>query len=120
MSKHLHLFKRGNIFYWRRRLPALSTGNACLQLSLRTADQREASIMARKLTSESDRMLDDISHNCLSVADAKAWLSHIIGEELDRIRRLRLVCNMDPVGPVEDDRRADWAAAQAWKLMAQG
>jgi len=99
MSKHLHIFRRENIFYWRRRLPALSTENGCLQLSLRTADRREASIFARKLASESDRVPDDISNDLLSVTDAKAWLSHIIAEQLGRIHRWRVVCDMDPVGP---------------------
>lgn len=65
-------------------------------------------------------MLHDISQNLLSVADAKAWLSHVIAEELGRIRHGRVVFGADPVGPAEDDRRADWATAQAWKLMAQG
>ncbi len=86
MGNHLHLFRRGNIFYLRRRLPTISTENGFLQLSLRTADRREAYIIARKLTAESDRMLDAISNNLLSLTDARAWSGHVIAQELARGR----------------------------------
>ncbi|TDE41234.1 DUF6538 domain-containing protein [Antarcticimicrobium sediminis] len=119
MGTHLHLFRRGNVFYWRRRLPGFSPENSTLQLSLRTEQRPEASILARKLTAESDRMFDAMSRDLLSVEDARAWLRHVINDELARMRRVALVTRMDPVGPSEGDRRADWATAQAWKLMAE-
>lgn len=90
-----------------------------IQLSLRTGMRREAYILARKLTAESDRMYDDMSRNLVSVADARAFLSHVINDELVRMRRVALVTQMDAMGTSESDRRADWATAQAWKLMAE-
>lgn len=35
------------------------------------------------------------------------------------MRRVALVIQMDAMGTSESDRRADWATAQAWKLMAE-
>ncbi len=119
MGKHLHLFQRGSVFYWRRRVPGLSTSIDMLQLSLRTGVRAEACMIARKLTVESDRMFDDLTRNLISVEDARTWLSHVITEELARIRRVDLVSRMDPVGLAETDIRADWATTTAWRLMAE-
>jgi hypothetical protein len=119
MGAHLHLFRRGNVFYWRRRIPGFSTEKAMIQLSLRTGMRREADIPARELTAESDRMYDDMSRNLVSVGDARAFLSHVINDELAQMRRVALVTQMDAMGTSESDRRADWATAQAWKLMAE-
>ena len=82
MGKHLHLFQRGAVFYWRRRVPGLSTSVDMLQLSLRTGLRAEACMIARKLTVESDRMFDDLTRYLISVEDARTWLSHVITEEL--------------------------------------
>lgn len=119
MGTQLHLFRRGNVFYWRRRIPGFSTENCMIQLSLRTGIRRDAGKLARKLTAESDRMYDDMSRNLVTVPEARAFLSHVITDELARMRRVSFVTRMDPVGSSESDRRADWATAQAWKLMAE-
>lgn len=36
---------------------------------------------------------------------------------MQRIRSIKLVATMDPVGSAESDRRADWAMAKAWDLL---
>jgi hypothetical protein len=115
---HFHLFRRGNVFYWRRRVPGFSTENGMIQLSLRTGTRRYTHILARKLTAKIDRIYDKMSRNLVSVQDARAFLSHVINDALARMRRVALVTCMDPVGSFDDDRRADWATAQARKLMA--
>ena len=51
-----------------------------------------------------------MSRNLVSVAAASAFLSHVINDALAR---------MGPVGLLESGRRADWATAQACKLMAE-
>lgn len=90
-----------------------------IQLSLRTEARGEAYILSRKLTAESDRMSDALTRSLISVEDARNWLSHVITEELARIRRVDLVTRMDPLGRAEEDARADWATATAWELMAE-
>lgn len=49
----------------------------------------------------------------ISIPDARAFLSHVINDELARMRRVALVTQMDAMGTSESDRRADWATAQA-------
>lgn len=119
MGKHFHLVQRRRIFYWRRRIPGFSTGFDTINLSLRTEARAEAYIIARKPTAESDRMFDALTRNLLSPEAIRDWLSHVITEELARIRRVHLVTQMDPVGSHAEDERADWATATAWKLMAE-
>ncbi|MDN5789015.1 DUF6538 domain-containing protein [Pseudorhodobacter sp.] len=76
MGAHLHLFRWGNVFYWRRRIPGFSPEKCMIQLSLRTGERREAYMLARELTAASDRMYDDMSRNLVSIPDARAFLSH--------------------------------------------
>lgn len=102
MGKQLHLFRRGNTFYWRRRVPGFSTDICMFQLSLRTETRSEACIISRKLSAESDRMFDALTRNLISVEDARKWLSHVVTEELARIRRVHPVIWMDPVGLAEE------------------
>ncbi|WP_332872070.1 DUF6538 domain-containing protein [Pseudogemmobacter bohemicus] len=115
MGKHLHLFRRGAVLCWRRRVPELSTSINMLQLSLRTGMRAEACMIARKLTVESDRML---TRNLISAEAARTWLSHLITEALAPIRRLDRVTRLDPLGRAASDIRADRATATAWRLMA--
>lgn len=119
MTKHLHLFRRGNVFHWRRRLPSQSTKIDMLQLSLRTTELAEACILARRLTVESDRMFEQIRNTSLPIPEARAWLQHIIATEIAKIRACKWRAKMDPIGPPGSDRRADWATAQAWQVMAE-
>lgn len=119
MDKQLHLFRRGQTWYWRRRVPGFSTENITIQLSLRTQMRSEALILSRKLTAESDRMFDDLTLDLVTLDDARKWLAHIITDELKRIRRVSLVAQMDPTSSAEADERADWATATAWRLMAE-
>lgn len=115
MRFHLHLFRRGNVFQWRRRIPAQSTGTSTIQVSLRTTELKQARILARRLTAESDRMLDAIREETLSPADARKWLRHVVSEELIRIRKNRAIIFAD--GGADDC--ADWAMAQAWSMLAR-
>ena len=85
MGKQLHLFRRGSVFYRRRRVPGFSTSIDMFQLSLRTGTRAEAYIISRKLSAESDRMFDALTRHLISVEDARKWLSHVITEELARI-----------------------------------
>lgn len=114
MGVHLHLFRRGAVYQWRRRLPAQSTETCTLQVSLRTTDPNQARILARRLTAESDRMLDFIRQEILTPADASKWLRHVVTEEMARIRKDRALIFADG----GTDAQADWSAATAWHMLA--
>ena len=56
MGAFLHLFRRGNVVFWRRRILGFSTEKSMVQLFLRTGMRREATVIARKLIAQRDRM----------------------------------------------------------------
>ena len=119
MGGHLHLQKRGSMWYWRRRLPSQSTGSTCITLSLRTTDRVRASIVARRLTAESDHMFDDIANDLLSPDDARAWLGHVLTAELLRARRSRIEMAITGAGEPGICKTYDHAKAHAWRIMAR-
>lgn len=110
-----HLMIRGHSYHWRRRVPRLSTKTVILQVALRTTDRSQAVILARRVTAESDRMFDDIRQETLSPADASRWLRHVVTDEMARIKRNREFLFADGGA----DPRADWAMADAWKILAR-
>ncbi|TKD13791.1 site-specific integrase [Rhodobacter capsulatus] len=120
MAQSPHIFLRGTIWTWRRRMPPLSTEISHLQLSLRTQDRAVARILASRLTYESDRMFEALSLGALSPKDCKTWLESVIRTELARITRMRTIARLDPItGGDEIDRRLDWATVQAWRIFAE-
>ncbi|WP_394351482.1 DUF6538 domain-containing protein [Pseudoroseicyclus tamaricis] len=58
MTIQTHMFRRGAVWTWRRRLPPQSTGSCSVQVSLRTTYLRLARKMARTRSMEFDRTLD--------------------------------------------------------------
>ena len=120
MAQSPHIFLRGTIWTWRRRMPTLFTEISHLQLSLRTQDRAVARILASRLTYESDRMFEALSLGALSPKDCKTWLESVIRTELARITRMRTIARLDPItGGDEIDRRLDWATVQAWRIFAE-
>lgn len=113
MAFHTHVIRRGTVFHWKRRLPQ-STGIGVLQVSLKTSTLSEACMIARRLSAVSDRMFDEIKTNHLSVEDARAWLRHVVSEELSRIRKSQTVIFADG----GTDATADWAMREAWRMLA--
>ena len=113
------MFRRGNVWHWRRRAPSQSTEIVCLQLSLVTTLLADACIIARRLTSESDRMFDDIIKGSLSAKDARSWLKHVLAQELSRVRQAQVETILLSTGDEGICQNYDYAKARAWKMMAQ-
>lgn len=120
MPRINHLFLRGTVWTWRRRIPALSTKTAHLQLSLRTKSMPVARIIANRLNFESDRVIQELTFGRLTKIECKAFLDAVIREERARIERVRLVSQMDPTeGDDQVDQRHDRLTAEAWRMMEQ-
>jgi integrase len=61
MARHLHLFRRNAVYYWRRRLPedfARTAHKSHLVISLQTRDPTNAKPLARRLSVAFDQYLD--------------------------------------------------------------
>src|SRR5690554_5686540 len=62
-TRHLHLSRRGAVYYWRARLPRTLRdvlGQNSLTLSLRTKDAKPARQMARAISAAIDRLEDQL------------------------------------------------------------
>ena len=55
-----YLYRQGNRFYFRKRIPGLSPKIGPVVIPLRTTDQRSASILAGRITVEFDRMISSL------------------------------------------------------------
>lgn len=119
MPAQRHLFRRGSVWTWRRRICGLLTGTSHVQVSLRTTSLVIARVLASRLTYESDRMYDALASGDLSPAECKAWLESVVRAELAAITQTRTIARLDPAAIPETDRHADWAQAQAWRLIAE-
>lgn len=113
-----HLSQRGSVYQWRRRVRSQSTGIIDIKLSLGTTDRRVAAILARKISAESDHLMDQINSNSITPAEARAWLGEVIRRErqkIEKLQMLRLIASDDPA----DDTRHDEAMRDAWQHLAQ-
>jgi hypothetical protein len=72
-TRHLHVFRRNSIYWWRRRVPLIlrrAVGRVHLARSLRTADPTEARRRARRLSSRIDELFAEFEHIMTESADA--------------------------------------------------
>lgn len=122
MGYDRHLFRRGSVWQWRRRLCGFSTGTFVLQLSLQTTDRRIASKLGREMSVECDRMLDTHDVKDLSPRDLAIWAKQIFADKLARLTHQNMVVRTSANGPnAADNLLWDQATARAWNLIeAQG
>ena len=118
MHGQLHLSRRGSAYQWRRRIRTFSTKIVDLKLSLGTTDRRVAIILARRISAESDDIMDDIIRTEITPEEARAWLSDVIRREREKIEKLQMLRRFDSDDP-QDDARHDDAARSAWAHLAQ-
>ena len=115
-----HLSKRGDVYQWRRKSRRFSTGIVDIKLSLGTTDRHQALILCRKVSAESDWIMDNIINNRITPEHGRAFLSEVIRSERVKIEHLQILGRVDSLDP-EDDARHDAAMAEAWTwVSAQG
>lgn len=73
-----HVFKRGSVFWWRRRLPNRTDSRALLiEISLRTNSLERARLLAAEITLVSEHLIRDIRRQMIDPQDAKKILTSI-------------------------------------------
>lgn len=122
MSVTNHVFRRGAVYTWRRRIPAGARQGgrtAVLQLSLQTCGWRESQRLAAIVTAESDAVFWAMEHHGLSPAAARALLERTIRAAQAQFARAELAA-MDEAqaGAWEENKRFDRAAGHAFRLLA--
>ncbi|WP_298856929.1 site-specific integrase [uncultured Sulfitobacter sp.] len=117
MNTQPHLSKRGDVYQWRRKTRRFSTGNIDIKLSLGTTDRQQAHILARKVSAESDMIMEQIVGSRITPEHGRAFLSEVIRKERAKIAQLSLLSRVDSLDPV-DDARHDAAMAEAWQRVS--
>ncbi|CCF18277.1 protein of unknown function [Pseudorhizobium banfieldiae] len=77
MASIQHVFKRGSVYWWRRRLP-IGTGRCAwvrVELSLQTKELELARSVASEVTLASHRLLPGLIRTMFSAEDAKHILA---------------------------------------------
>lgn len=119
MKKIPHLFLRGTIYYWRRKMQRFSTEFLDMQISTLTTNRRNAFIICRGLTAKSDFLMGKMDKHGMAEAEMKAFLL----AERDRLhQRLELKQNVfknDIVEDGDDNHVHDWASEQSWRLFRE-
>ncbi len=108
MKISAHVFRRGAVYVWRRRIPLAcrnSKTSTYIQLSMRTYDPKIARTIGAILHGKSEQVFELMAEASLTQQEAKAWLEHVVTEELKRIQTRRLVEQDSPeTGAFEDNR----------------
>jgi hypothetical protein len=73
MLNQPHLSKRGNTYQWRRRFRRFSTGIVDIKLSLGTTNLRCAHILSRRISAESDIVMEHLITE--KARNAVSWLA---------------------------------------------
>jgi len=82
-----YLTKRGNVYQWRRRVRQLSTRIVDLKLSLRTTDLRSALNLSRRISAESDIVMQDLSQQLIAADQACNSLAAVIRKDRAKIEK---------------------------------
>jgi len=117
MRVYPHLSKRGSVFQWRRRSRRLSTRIVDIKLSLGTTNPDTARILSRRISAESDIVMDQVADGRITPEEARAWLAKVVRHEREKIEKLKMLRRFDSVDPA-DDLRHDNAARTVWKHFA--
>ena len=112
-----HLSKRGAVYQWRRKTRRFSTGIIDIKLSLGATDRHQALILCRKVSAESDLIMEQIVRSRITPEHGRAFLSEVIRMERAKIAQLNMLTRMDSLDP-EDDDRHNTAMAEAWERIS--
>lgn len=114
MTAIQHVFKRGSVYWWRRRLPIGINARdwVRLELSLNTKERELARRIAPEVTLASDRLLPALKAEMISTEDTRRILIQVAREHTDYLDSIARG------GDAMKGRRSETASAWAIRLYA--
>ncbi len=114
-----HVYKRGSVYWWRRRLPNGIGSHASLliEISLRTKFLAQAKLLAAEVTLASERLIQDLRRKMIEPEKAKQILVNVAKKhsaKLDAVAAAELAFGSDP----EDGRLNDVIAGWANRILS--
>ena len=79
MSNVQYVFRRGAVYWWRRRLPVQLRADFCsgIEVSLRTKSLHIARSIAAEVTRVSEHLLQGMKQSMISADDARRILTEV-------------------------------------------
>ena len=116
-----NLIRRGNIFYWRPRVPAalINCGpGSRLSLSLHCSDHRKAQIIGRKLNTRLAELKLN-SKEMMSKQQLQKLFDHECDKELERLDEINTLARRNGRGGNVEEMELDLEAGWACQLVAK-
>ena len=90
-----YVFRRGAVYWWRRRLPVLPRTDCCsrIEVSLRTTSLNIARSIAAEVTRASEHLIHGMRQSMISADDARRILTKVAithSAKLDRVAAAEL------------------------------
>ena len=116
-----NLIRRGNIFYWRARVPAAfihCRPGSRLSLSLHCSDHRKAQIVGRKLNTRLAELKLN-SKETMSKQQLQKLFEHERDKELERLDDISTMAKRNGRGGNVEEMELDLEAGWAYQLLAK-
>lgn len=116
-----NLIRRGNIFYWRARVPAAfihCRPGSRLSLSLHCSDHRKAQIIGRKLNTRLAELKLN-SKETMSKQQLQKLFEHERDKELERLDDISTIAKRNGRGGNVEEMELDLEAGWAYQLLAK-
>ncbi len=114
-----HLTRRGDVYYWRRKVHPQSTSICDLRVSLRTTNRIRATILSRVLSAESEPIMAALEQDRITLEEARRYLQHVVKSHVtadhDLRRDLRFRYGKPPG---EMERQIVAGMNEAWDILA--
>jgi len=116
MTTIQHVFKRGSVYWWRRRLPIGTERHdwVRLELSLDTKELERARRIAPEVTLASHRLQPDLKTKMIPADVARQILIQVAREKSDWLDAVK----SRSAGSAESNRRSETASGWAYRLLA--
>lgn len=117
-----NLIRRGNIFYWRARIPAVFVHcrpGSRLSLSLHCSDHRKAQMIGRKLNTRLAELKMNLKDVMTTKKQLQILLEHVRDQELERLDDISTMAKRNGRGGDVVEMELDLEAGWACQLLAK-
>ncbi len=115
-----HLTRRGDVYYWRRKVHPQSTTICDLRVSLRTTNRVRATILSRVLSAESEPIMAGLEQDRITLAEARKYLQHVVRTHVKAEHDLRQDLRFRYKSPpCEIERQIVSGMQEAWDILAE-
>ena len=114
-----HVFRRGGVYWWRRRIAKISSERfrQPIAVSLKTRELATARRLAAHLTLASEQIIGQEASNMLSKQQVKSLLTVAVSDHLHKLSRIAAMELADGFSAA-DGRRLDLLTGWALRLKA--